>query len=121
MSENLLKEKTNYDRTPQQACPAFIAGVRDDTATDVQQQQHSAMEEHFARIIEAIGENLNREGLKNTPKRAAKAMQYLTEGYHKNLHDVVNGAIFESNMDEMVIVKNIELYSLCEHHLLPFI
>lgn len=79
------------------------------------------MEKHFAEIIKALGEDLTREGIKDTPKRAAKALQYLTEGYHKNLTQVVNGAIFASDMDEMVIVKNIELYSMCEHHLLPFI
>ncbi len=79
------------------------------------------MEKHFAAIIEALGEDLTREGLKNTPKRAANAMQYLTEGYHQRIEEIINEAIFPSNMDEMVIVKNIELYSLCEHHLLPFI
>lgn len=79
------------------------------------------MEKHFSEIIKAIGEDLNREGLKNTPQRAARAMKYLTEGYHLNLDELMNGAIFESDMDEMIIVKNIELYSLCEHHLLPFI
>lgn len=79
------------------------------------------MEKHFAAIIEALGEDLNREGLKNTPRRAATSMQYLTGGYHQSIDDIVNDAIFPSNMDEMVIVKNIELYSLCEHHLLPFI
>ena len=79
------------------------------------------MEKNFANIIEALGEDLDREGLRNTPKRAAKAMRFLTQGYGQNLEDIINGAIFQSDMDEMVIVKNIELYSLCEHHLLPFI
>lgn len=79
------------------------------------------MEKHFTEIIKAIGEDIQRDGLKDTPKRAAQAMLYLTEGYHKNIADIVNDAIFDSDMDEMVLVKNIELYSLCEHHLLPFI
>ena len=79
------------------------------------------MEKHFAKIIEAIGEDLNREGLVDTPKRAAKAFRFLNNGYEKNLDEVLNGAIFTADTEDMVIVKNIELYSLCEHHLLPFI
>ncbi len=79
------------------------------------------MEKYFTNIIKAIGENPERDGLKNTPKRAAKAMQFLTQGYHMNINDLVNNALFESHSDEIIIVKNIELYSLCEHHLLPFI
>ncbi|WP_250461839.1 GTP cyclohydrolase I FolE [Microbulbifer litoralis] len=79
------------------------------------------MNEHYARIIEAIGEDPQRPGLKDTPERAAKAMAYLTRGYQQTVDDVVNGALFPSDCSEMVLVKDIELYSLCEHHLLPFI
>jgi GTP cyclohydrolase I len=79
------------------------------------------MEAHFAKIIESIGEDLNREGLVDTPKRAAKAFKFLNNGYEKTLDEVLNGAIFTSDAEDMVIVKDIELYSLCEHHLLPFI
>lgn len=79
------------------------------------------MQDHFKKIIEAVGENPNRQGLLNTPKRAAKAMQFMTEGYKQSLDEIVNNALFDSDSDEMVIVKDIELYSLCEHHLLPFI
>lgn len=79
------------------------------------------MEQNFTDIIAAIGEQPEREGLRDTPKRAANAFRYLTHGYQEDPATVVNGAIFQSDMDELVIVKDIELYSLCEHHLLPFI
>lgn len=79
------------------------------------------MKENFANIISSIGEDLTRDGLRDTPERASKAFQFLTKGYHQDIEEVVNGAIFESDNDEMVLVKDIELYSLCEHHLLPFI
>ena len=79
------------------------------------------MNESFLQIIKGIGEDETRDGLVYTPERAAKAMAYLTEGYHKSLEQVVNGALFESDANEMVVVSDIELYSLCEHHLLPFI
>lgn len=79
------------------------------------------MEKHIGSIIESCGEDLTRPGLIDTPKRAAAALRFLTQGYQQNIDDLVNDALFDSNMDEMVIVKNIELYSLCEHHLLPFI
>ena len=78
------------------------------------------MEKYFTKLLESIGEDPKREGLAKTPFRAAKAFEFMTQGYHKKIDDIVNGAIFSSNNDEMVIVKDIELYSLCEHHLLPF-
>jgi GTP cyclohydrolase IA len=78
------------------------------------------IENCFAGIIESVGEDLGRDGLLKTPLRAAKAFQNLTRGYHEDIDTIVNGAIFESDNDEMVIVKDIELYSMCEHHLLPF-
>lgn len=71
-------------------------------------------------MIQMIQEDPDREGLKDTPARAAKSFRYLTKGYTEDIDAVVNNAIFESNNDEMIIVKDIEMYSLCEHHLLPF-
>ncbi len=79
------------------------------------------MKDSFKKILQAVGEDVNREGLLDTPERAANAFKYLTKGYHESLDDIINGALFESDMNEMVIVKDIEMYSMCEHHLLPFL
>ncbi|RUM53146.1 MAG: GTP cyclohydrolase I FolE [Methylococcus sp.] len=79
------------------------------------------MEKHFESILEEIGEDIGREGLVDTPKRAAEAFRFLNRGYNLSLEMVLNGAIFQADTEDMVIVKDIELYSLCEHHLLPFI
>ena len=82
--------------------------------------EHST-EGHIKALIEAIGENPRREGLRDTPKRAANALKFLTQGYRQNLETLLNKAVFATRNDEMVIVRDIELYSLCEHHMLPFI
>ncbi|HSV43348.1 MAG TPA: GTP cyclohydrolase I FolE [Candidatus Bathyarchaeia archaeon] len=78
------------------------------------------MEKFYRELLKLIGENPERQGLKETPRRAANAIRFLTHGYQLNLDEIVNQAIFETKNDEMVIVKDIELYSLCEHHMLPF-
>jgi GTP cyclohydrolase IA len=79
------------------------------------------MQQHIIEILKLLGEDPNREGLRDTPQRAENALKYLTKGYHESIDDIINDALFESDMSEMVVVKDIELYSLCEHHLLPFI
>ena len=78
------------------------------------------MEEFYSSLLKYIGEDTKREGLIQTPKRAAQAFAFLTKGYQENLDQIVNEAVFASDNDEMIIVKDIEVYSLCEHHLLPF-
>ncbi|MDF1545391.1 MAG: GTP cyclohydrolase I FolE [bacterium] len=79
------------------------------------------MEELYKQLLLAIGEDITRDGLVRTPHRAAGAMKYLMRGYDDDIEKIVNNAVFESDTNEMVLVKNIEMYSMCEHHLLPFI
>lgn len=78
------------------------------------------LEKHILSLLKEIGEDPEREGLQKTPKRVAKAYEFLTSGYHKDISEVLNGAIFQEKYDEMVLVKNIDFYSMCEHHMLPF-
>lgn len=79
------------------------------------------MEKLFYNLLKEIGEDPEREGLKDTPKRVEESYKFLTKGYHQNIDDVLNDAFFTAEDNHMVIVKDIELYSLCEHHMLPFI
>ena len=76
--------------------------------------------EHYHQIIELLGENVNREGLLKTPERVSKAMQFLMQGYEQNPEEVIKSAMFTENYRQMVIVKDIDFYSICEHHMLPF-
>jgi len=82
--------------------------------------QEAGIAEHMKEVLDLLGENPSREGLHRTPDRYEKAMRYLTSGYRANIEEVVNGALFTVKCDEMVLVKDIEFFSLCEHHLLPF-
>ena len=79
------------------------------------------MEELYREMIKNLGEDPSRDGLVDTPARAAKAMSFLTRGYQQTIEEIVNGALFDSETSEMIVVKDIEMYSMCEHHLLPFI
>ena len=78
------------------------------------------MSESYKMLIQLTGEDTEREGLQKTPERAAKALQFLTQGYHQDAAHILQSALFKEAYNEMVVVKDIELYSLCEHHLLPF-
>lgn len=83
-------------------------------------QDKDILEENYLKLLKGIGENPKREGLLRTPHRAARAMRFLTRGYQQNLDSVVNNAVFKTESSDMIILKNIEIYSLCEHHMLPF-
>ena len=83
-------------------------------------EKRKKLEINTKNLLELLGEDPSREGLLNTPKRVAKAWEFLTKGYNENLDDLINNAIFEGESKDMVIVKNIEFYSLCEHHMIPF-
>jgi len=80
----------------------------------------SRLEEIYTALLEEVGEDPEREGLVKTPHRAAEAMQFITQGYHQDLEKLVNGAIFHEKSDDMVIVRDIEFFSMCEHHMFPF-
>lgn len=81
----------------------------------------SGLVKSYADILGLLGEDPDREGLKKTPERLAKAMQYLTQGYHLDAKAIINSAKFHEEVSEMIVVKDIEIYSMCEHHMLPFI
>ena len=83
-------------------------------------EKTTKMASHYKEIIETLGEDVNREGLIKTPERVAKAMQYLTQGYDQDPREILLGALFKENYRQMVIVKDIHFYSLCEHHMIPF-
>lgn len=85
------------------------------------QERTDKLSYHYNEIIKLLGENPEREGLAKTPQRVAKAMQFMTQGYWQNPEEILRSALFKEDYRQMVIVKDIELYSLCEHHLLPFI
>jgi GTP cyclohydrolase IA len=87
---------------------------------DPKSKNEQAIAAHVREIIRLIGEDVEREGLRKTPERYQKALKFLTSGYHQNVDHVLNGAAFSVTYDEMVVVKDIEFFSLCEHHLLPF-
>ena len=81
----------------------------------------SGLVKSYAEVLGLLGEDPEREGLKKTPERLAKAMQYLTQGYHLDAKAIINSAKFHEEVSEMIVVKDIEIYSMCEHHMLPFI
>ena len=84
------------------------------------QESVDKLSEHYTEILKTLGEDVTREGLQKTPQRVAKSMHFLSSGYYMDAYEIMRGAIFHEEHSQMVVVKDIELYSLCEHHLLPF-
>lgn len=95
--------------------------VEKQSQDEVHEKKLKGMKESYRNILKDLGEDPNREGLVDTPRRAAEAMLYFTKGYQQNISDLVNEAIFSEDYDEIVMVKDIDMFSLCEHHLVPFI
>jgi len=96
------------------------AVTNQDSTQDYPQPETEKMMEAVKTLLEGMGEDPEREGLRKTPQRVAEAMQFLTQGYQESLDDIVNGAIFDEGHNEMVLVRDIDVFSLCEHHMLPF-
>ncbi len=115
-NSDLGASRAGSHETELQAAERRIASLRPCGAARV-----AGMEQSFLQLLECVGEDPGRQGLIKTPNRAARAFEFLTNGYRQSLDDLVNDAIFDSEASEIVLVKDIELYSMCEHHLLPFV
>ncbi|KAJ3143974.1 hypothetical protein HK101_002907 [Irineochytrium annulatum] len=103
------------------AWPSVGTRLRKEETPESRERRLQRMSEAVATLLECVGEDPEREGLQATPMRMAKAMMFFTKGYEQSLKEVLNGAVFEEDHDEMVIVKNIDVFSLCEHHMVPFV
>jgi GTP cyclohydrolase I len=115
MSNGSAKKVTN--QVSLDSASSLEAAVTNDSTQDAQMEEMMAA---VKTLLQGVGEDPEREGLLKTPKRVAEAMQFLTQGYQQSLDELVNGAIFDEGHNEMVLVRDIDVFSLCEHHMLPF-
>uniref|UniRef100_A0A0B7ABU7 GTP cyclohydrolase 1 n=1 Tax=Arion vulgaris TaxID=1028688 RepID=A0A0B7ABU7_9EUPU len=127
VDHNHVHTSKTVDMKLDQTIKAVINGDADETETPREETPYidddqiaKEMASQYKKIIEHLGEDPKRQGLLKTPERAAKAMMFFTKGYKENIADVLNDAVFDEDHDEIVIVKDIEMFSLCEHHLVPF-
>jgi len=118
MSNGSAKVTKNVSLNSASSVEAAV--TNQDSTQDYPQPETEKMMEAVKTLLEGMGEDPEREGLRKTPQRVAEAMQFLTQGYQESLDDIVNGAIFDEGHNEMVLVRDIDVFSLCEHHMLPF-
>jgi GTP cyclohydrolase I len=121
MEPTVLRDRKEGEKVP--AMPAGgepKAAAATTTKQDDEEATMKKMTDAVRTLIECVGEDPTREGLVKTPLRMAKALQFFTKGYHESLEAIVGGAVFEENHEDMVIVRDIDLFSLCEHHMIPF-
>ncbi len=115
--DEYLQSNTEYDNEPASLVPESLK-MQTEHKPLVSDQ---AMQDAVRTLLLGLGEDPDREGLKDTPKRVVKALKFLTQGYHQSLDDLLNNAIFHENTDEMVLVRDIDIFSSCEHHILPIL
>lgn len=112
--------KPNKRDAPKRLMGQPLRNAKQTPAAGLPSDRSDPLRQLCAQLLTVLGENPKRSGLEDTPARVAEALKFFTKGYHENVEDVLNGALFPIEYDEMVIVRDIDVYSLCEHHLLPF-